>query len=141
VRFWDASALVPLYVEEPATAALRQLFADDPVVYVWWATPVECASGLARLHREGVFEADAYERGLKALALAASAWRSIAPSDALRADAVRIVRVHQLRAADALQLAAARAWSEHHPTGCGFVSLDQRLRRSARSEGFTLVPE
>jgi hypothetical protein len=48
--------------------------------------------------------------------------------------------VHPLRAADALQLAAALVWVEEQPHGEGFVSLDGRLRDAAAREGFTLVP-
>jgi hypothetical protein len=46
-----------------------------------------------------------------------------------------------LRAADALQLAAALIWCEEQPAGEVFVCLDDRLREAARREGFTLVPE
>jgi hypothetical protein len=48
--------------------------------------------------------------------------------------------MHPLRAADALQLAAALIWVEEQPHGESFVSLDPRLRDSAAREGFTLVP-
>jgi len=48
--FWDSSALVPLCVRQgitPRAIALYKLY--DAVV--WWATPVEIASALARLVR------------------------------------------------------------------------------------------
>lgn len=141
MKFWDSSALVPLYVEEATTALLQEQFADDSAVYVWWATPVECVSGVAKLHREGGFTTELYDTALQALALASSIWRPIAPTDTLRLEAIRIVRVHGLKAADALQLAAAREWSQHRPAGYHFVSLDQRLRRAARLEGFTVLPQ
>ena len=59
MRFWDSSALVPLCVDEPATDAALALLAEDPEVAVWWATPVECASALARLERDGAFVPEA----------------------------------------------------------------------------------
>jgi hypothetical protein len=45
-----------------------------------------------------------------------------------------------LRAADALQLAAALVWCQGDPLQHGFVCLDQRLREAARREGFTALP-
>jgi predicted nucleic acid-binding protein len=51
-----------------------------------------------------------------------------------------IYRRHPLRAADALQLAAALIWCEEQPHGETFVSLDDRLRGAASKEGFTLAP-
>jgi hypothetical protein len=44
-----------------------------------------------------------------------------------------------LRAADALQLAAAFTASEHRPASLQVVTLDERLADAARKEGFTLV--
>ena len=65
---------------------------------------------------------------------------TIAPTDDVRRRAARLLAVHPLRAADALQLAAALVWVEEQPHGERFVSLDGRLRDAAAREGFTLVP-
>jgi uncharacterized protein with PIN domain len=54
MRFWDASAIVPLLMTEPTTATMQAVAAQDPVVLVWWATEVECASAIARLERDGI---------------------------------------------------------------------------------------
>jgi len=42
MRFWDSSALVPLFVLEERSPILEALVADDPDMVVWWASPVEC---------------------------------------------------------------------------------------------------
>ena len=42
-------------------------------------------------------------------------WHQVDPSDAIREAAVRFLRVHPLRAADALQLAAAFVVAERRP--------------------------
>jgi len=65
---------------------------------------------------------------------------TVAPTDELRRRAARLVAVHPLRAADALQLAAALLWCEEQPHTEGFVSLDDRLRDAARNEGFDVKP-
>jgi hypothetical protein len=48
----------------------------------------------------------------------------------------RVLRVHALRAADALQLAAALLVSEGNPGSLEVVTLDDRLLDAARREGF-----
>ena len=66
-------------------------------------------------------------------------WHEIDPSDAVRKTAARFVRVHPLRAADALQLAAAFAAAEGRPPSLELITLDDRLRTAARKEGFAVV--
>jgi predicted nucleic acid-binding protein len=73
---------------------------------------------------------------LKALA---NRWNEIEPNDAIRETAVRFLRVHPLRAADALQLAAAFFAAERRPSSLELVTLDDRLATAARREGFRLV--
>ena len=65
---------------------------------------------------------------------------TVSPSDELRRRAARLLAVHPLRAADALQLAAALLWCEEQPHAEGFVSLDVKLRDAALKEGFTVLP-
>ena len=65
---------------------------------------------------------------------------AVSPTDDVRRRAARLAGVHPLRAADALQLAAALVWCEEQPHGETVVSLDSRLREAARSEGFEILP-
>jgi predicted nucleic acid-binding protein len=51
----------------------------------------------------------------------------------------RLLRVHALSAADALQLAAAIAASEADPASLALVTLDDRLAEAARREGFLVA--
>jgi predicted nucleic acid-binding protein len=139
VKFWDASAIVPLVVGETTTRALQGLAAADPALLVWWGTAVECASAIARLERERALEpreaADAFDR----LTQLADGWHEVEPSEGLREAAVRFLRVHALRAADALQLAAAFVAAERRPSALELVTLDDRLAAAARKEGFPLT--
>ncbi len=140
MRFWDSSALVPLCVDEPATDGALALLKDDPQVAVWWMTLVECASALARLERDGALTSeDATEAFLRLDQLAAS-WFEVEPHDEIREVARRLLRVHPLRAADALQLAAAYVVSERRPPTLEVVTLDDRVRQAGLKEGFVLTP-
>jgi predicted nucleic acid-binding protein len=76
---------------------------------------------------------------LRRLQQLADAWHEIDPSDAIRETAERFLRVHPLRAADALQLAAAFAASEQRPTSLEIVTLDDPLADVARKEGFAVI--
>lgn len=70
--FWDSSALVPLILDEPATEAARRLLESDPSMIVWWATPVECLSAIARREKDATLatsQADAARRSLATLAV------------------------------------------------------------------------
>lgn len=136
--FWDSSALVTLILEQPRSAHARALAKNDDEMVVWWASAVECASAIARLHREGLLNA-AGERGARSLLADLSAtWFEIQPCLSLRDQALRLLRLHPLRAADAMQLAAALEWSGTSASG-NFVTYDDRLRDAAEREGFTTV--
>lgn len=139
MRFWDTSAIVPLLLAQPATAAVTAAHGHDPELVVWWATEVECVSAVARSERDaGVGAGEALEAYARLDALAA-AWHEIQPTPTLRRAAARLLRVHPLRAADALQLAAALNASEGDSRALSFVTLDQRLAQAAAREGFTIA--
>jgi uncharacterized protein len=139
MKFWDASALVPLLIEESTTERVQSLASSDPVLLVWWGTHIECASAVARLEREGLLEDAAAELAFRRLRELADAWHQIDPSDAVQEIAVRLLRVHPLRAAGALQLAAAVVAAEGRPPTLTLVTLDDRLGAAARKEGFIVV--
>lgn len=135
MRFWDSSALVPLLLCQPQTALARQLLEQDGELVVWWGSPVECASAIARLGREGHLTAKAEQDARSLLDALRRSWFEVQPGDAVRTQALRLLRFHPLRAADALQLAAALEWAGSPPEG-DFVTLDGRLREAAQREGF-----
>lgn len=139
MRFWDASAIVPLLVREPSSQRLRALASKESAMLVWWGSEVECVSALARREREGAIAARAVETALRRLRQFADGWHEIDPNDAIRETAERFLRVHPLRAADALQLAAAFAASERRPSSLEIVTLDDRLADVARREGFMVA--
>ena len=139
MTFWDASAIVPLLVAETATARLQVLAQRDADMLAWWGSAVECASALARLEREAALDGKGAELAFQRLKLIADAWHEIEPSEVVRENAVRFLRVHKLRAADALQLAAAFVAAERRPVSLPVVTLDERLADAMRKEGFTLI--
>jgi len=139
VRFWDASAIVPLLIAEASTRRLQLLAASDPDMLVWWGAAVECVSALARLERSAALDARATLLAFDRLKQLAAGWYEIEPSDIVRETAIRFLRVHPLRAADALQLAAAFVAAEQRPASLTVIALDDCLASAAQKEGFTVV--
>jgi predicted nucleic acid-binding protein len=140
LRFWDTSALAALLVDEPRSKALKALLSEDLEIAVWWASRVECVSAIRRREREGALDKPSVERALDLLAQVGKSWFEILPGDAVRALAERALAVHPLRAADALQLAAALTWQPTPVRQAEFVCLDEQLRDAASREGFLSVP-
>jgi predicted nucleic acid-binding protein len=137
VAFWDASVLVTLCVDQtPTPQAL--LFEGKYRIAVWWATHVEIVSALAQLLRQRKITAAEYAHGKQQAEGMASLWSVIAPSAGIAIRARVFLESYSLRAADALQLAAALEWCEGKPKGNVFLAFDQRLREAAGLAGFTL---
>ncbi|TVP60114.1 MAG: PIN domain-containing protein [Gemmatimonadales bacterium] len=139
VRFWDTSGVVPLLLQQEASDVVRPLLESDPMIAAWWGTPVECASAAARLRREGLLTVDEEVQVLALLEDLEGAWFEIRPSEPLRREAGRLLRTHSLKAADALQLAAAITWAGPDRKS-EIVTLDERLALAAQLEGFTVLP-
>ena len=139
--FWDSSAIVAILLEEPATGRLREVSRADNTLIVWWETPIECLSAIARREREGSIAFDDADRARERLDTLAASWNEVLASEELRDHARRLLLRHPLRSADVLQLAAAMTWARGRPRGHRFCALDDRLADSARSEGFRVLDD
>jgi predicted nucleic acid-binding protein len=139
MRFWDSSAIIPLLLREPTTATAVAEFERDPEIIVWWSTEVECVSAIARLEREGKLDGPGITAAIHRLDGHVRAWKEIQPIERIRQTSHRLLRVHALRAADALQLGAAIVAAEDRPASLGLVTLDGRLAQAAEREGFEVV--
>ena len=145
MRFWDTSAFVPLLLQQEATAEVGGLLSQDAEIVTWWGAPIECMSAVARLRREDRLTLDEEEQVLELLHTLRRSWLEILPSEEVRDRAIRLLRVHGLKAADSLQLSAALLWAGSRDWGgstdrAGFVTFDERLGLAARLEGFRVLP-
>jgi predicted nucleic acid-binding protein len=136
MKFWDSSAVIPLLVPEVMSDQTQKLFGSDPVMIVWWATEIECTSAIARRQRQVQLAEELAMDAFRRLSALQAGWHEVEPSDEIRESAKRFLRVHDLRTADALQLAAAFFVAEARPSTLEFVSMDERLLAAARREGF-----
>jgi len=138
VYYWDASALVPLCVDEATTVKTRTLARTHGIV-TWFLSSVEIASALERRFREGTLDTKGRATALTALADLAASWVEVTAAARVRERTFRALATHSLRAADAVQLGAALVAAEDRPHGHHFVCGDLRLRDAATREGFIAV--
>ena len=134
MRFWDASALVPLVVEEEGSKLALGWLREDLQVTTWALTALEIASALERRAREESIDSGRRRDALRRLSRMARAWDEVADLAAVRERALTLVRRHPLKAADAAQLAAALHASAEAGAALPFVCLDRRLAEAATRE-------
>ena len=137
--FWDTSGIVPLCCFQSPTARATRTARVYARQVTWWATPVEAVSSFNRLYREEALTAAGRQHALSRLGYLRRRWSAIEPSDEVRDVAERLLGVHKLRAADALQLSAALVWCSHRVRGRSFIGADGDLATAAEAEGFTVI--
>jgi predicted nucleic acid-binding protein len=140
VAFWDASAIVPLCCSQPGTAQGRRIRRELKRMVVWWGTPLEARSAFARLVRKGEMTSEQRTAAIRFLGRLRAAWDEMLPTEKLRSLAEDLPDAHDLRAADATQLAAALVWCRERPKARPFVCFDERLKKAAAAIGFTVRP-
>ena len=139
MRYWDASALVPLVVEEGPTERVRGLLGQDPAIVTWAWTPVELASAVERRTRAGELTREQRRTALDRFGRLGAAWDEVTDVLAVRRAALGVLARHPLRAADAAQLGAALVVAGQDRT-LEFVCLDDRLAEAAEREGLRPLP-
>lgn len=136
--FWDASALVPLCIEERASHDARsRLRRYQPVV--WWGSVVEVHGAICRLHRQHQITDTQKQGALARVQLLSQAWREILPVDEVRELAIQLLESYPLKASDGLQLAASLIWCQKKPAKRNFICGDHRLSAAAGSAGFSVT--
>ncbi len=135
MRFWDSSAVVPLLVEQKPSPRVSAWAAEDDTLVLWTLTPVEVVSALRRLVRERTLDEALARRAEDRMDELVRACHVVIDVDAVKSLATRLLRLHPLRAFDAMQLGAALHWAEGHPQGRTFLTLDARLALAAQREG------
>jgi len=140
MRFWDSSAIVPLVCLEPTTPEVLEWYQQDSQVLVWALTSTEVLSALYRRFREGRLTSRELSDCSQNVQMLREDWSEVEALELVKQRAERLLRVHPLRAADALQLGAALLATQEQPQGINFVSFDQNLAAAAHKEGFAILP-
>jgi predicted nucleic acid-binding protein len=141
MRFWDSSAIVPLLVLEKETEQCIRAFQSDPEIMVWTMSKVEVFSALCRRFREGGLREIDFDSAKKRMNDFFDTAFEIISLTKVKDRALRLLQVHQLRAADAMQLASVLVTTKEDPSRMQIMSFDNRLTLAARREGFTINPD
>ncbi|MBK9266049.1 MAG: hypothetical protein IPM54_40475 [Polyangiaceae bacterium] len=97
-------------------------------------------SALQRLHREQALSSAELSAAQTRLAAMSEAALEVIPTELVRSIASSLLAQHGLRAADALQLAAALVLCHEQPRNRAFVCFDAKLSSAAVAAGFTVLP-
>lgn len=132
--FVDASGLVKRYVRERGSAQLRTLLATHPIA-VSRLSEIEVPSALIRLARDGRLAVRSRDRALQAFVADFPSWHIVELTPAVTALAQTMLRRHELRAGDAIQLASA-LWLRATIPLAALLAFDTRLASAAKAEQF-----
>jgi predicted nucleic acid-binding protein len=135
--FLDSSVLVKRYVREPGSAWFRTEIAKNELL-IAQITPVELAAALCKRHRTGDISRFTFyqARHRSLLDFKAQVYRIIILSDGVIKAAQDLTCTQNLRAYDAVQLAAAlHAANIRKAARFTFITADARLEAAAIAEG------
>jgi len=140
MRFWDSSALVPLLVHEKESELCAEAYRSDREILIWTLSKVEVFSALCRRMRDGALDDQAFETARNRMNDLFDTVYEVAAVDRVKERAMRLLRVHPIRAADALQLAAILVATQEKVDRLPVMCLDDRLAEAAKLEGFEVNP-
>lgn len=133
ILYLDTSALVKLYVEEPGTEQVHSAAAAAEACATHELSYVEARSAFARKRRESDWSEATYRRVLRALDKDWPALDRVTVTPSLIRRAADFTERFELRAYDAVQLAAAEAVREQvgSLSRVRFCCFDERLLAAA----------
>ena len=139
MRYWDASALVPLVVAEPDSELVRTWLSEDDQIVTWAWSRTEITSAIERRARDGSLSRHQRREALRRFEAFAESWDEVTELLAVRSRANALLARHPLRAADAGQLGAALLIHEQLAGALTFVCLDHRLSTAAELESLRVM--
>ena len=139
MRYWDASALVPIVVAEPDSERVRTWLSEDDHIVTWAWSRTEISSAIERRARDGSLSRLQRREALRRFDTFAESWDEVTELLAVRSRANALLARHALRAADAGQLGAALLIQEQLAQALTFVCLDHRLSTAAELESLRVM--
>jgi predicted nucleic acid-binding protein len=138
ILFCDTSALVQLYVDEPASAQLRRLAQDAEAIAVCRIAYVEARAAFARRGHEAPADVPALEQAREALDADWPQYLTIEITQPVVQLAGDYAEAFAPRAYDSVQLAAARTAADAAQDLVGFACFDARLNKAAAILGLDI---
>ena len=141
MRFWDSSAIIPLLVLEDKTEYCISAFQTDKEIMVWTMSKVEVFSALCRSFRENTLTEGTFELAKKRMTDLFDIAFEIVSISKVKERALRLLQVHTLKAADALQLASVLVATQEVTSKLPIMCFDEKLKQAAKLEGFAINPD
>lgn len=141
MRFWDSSAIIPLLVLEEQTEYCVNAFKADNEIMVWTMSKIEVFSALCRRIRENALNLESFESANRRMNDLFDIAFDIVSISKVKQRALRLLQVHPLKAADALQLASVLVATQEDTSKVSIMCFDEILKQAARREGFTVNPD
>jgi len=136
----ESSAVLAWLLDETAAAEIRRLLTEADIIVASDLTLIECDRVLIRARTLGeLTEADAADRRAH-LANAATHWQIMRVAPEVVDRARQPLPEEPIRTLDALHLASALT-ARAAIAGLKLLSLDDRVRKSAKRLGLQLLPE
>ena len=135
MNYFDTSALIKRFVEEPGSKRVEALIDGEPTLATSKVAYAEVHAGLARKRREGGLTAAAHRKTWRAFDADWRAYVRVDLADPLLLLARDLVQRHPLRGFDAIHLASALRLQEQLGEQIHLVASDDRLLTAARYEG------
>lgn len=139
--YFDTSALIKRYINEPGTENIRAWIRAANAMATGLLTRAETTAGLTRLQNRGIITQEDYRQALDQFRLDWSSYHRIAINEELIARADFLACQHGLRGFDAVHLAAALIWQEALMLPVTLATYDQELASAARKSGLKIMPE
>ena len=142
MRYWDASALIPLVVAEPDSEQVRGWLAEDDHIATWAWTLTEIASAVERRTCEGSLSRQQRRESLDRFAALARSWDEVTDVLAVRSRRTPCWRGILCGQPTRVSL-VPRYWftsSSREPSRSSAWTSGSRWRRNARAFGWSAEP-
>jgi predicted nucleic acid-binding protein len=139
--YLDASAIVKNYIQEPHTADVRALLADEDTVGTGLLCRAEVAAAFAKAARMQYISLSTAQRALEAFS---EDWKTLIrlfPTEELIEQAAQFAMTHDLRGYDAVHLATALAWEQQREKSVTLATFDRQLWNTGNAIGLKVWPQ
>lgn len=139
LAYFDTSALVKAFVEEPGSDEVRNLLKGAEMPCASLIAYVEAVSALCRKRRERELSQSEFEEGCESFKRIWEGILIIELGHEIVSLAERLLCTHPLKALDAVHLASALWIKGETGEDVTFITSDKSLASAAREEGLDIV--
>jgi predicted nucleic acid-binding protein len=137
--YFDTSALVKRFVEEPGSDVVRRFVLGEAPVATAKITYAEVYSGFTRKWKEGHLSSSDYDMVCRDFEADWDSYVRVELSDEILLTSRDVIRRHGLRGFDAIHLASAIHLMTALEERIDFAAADRRLLEAAEAEGLRSI--